>query len=157
MMCAESAESRRGISERDSHLIQLGLFGERVVAKVDRLCCRLRRVATPCLAPKPLLWQRVYRHHVLRVVGQVLIEIGERVGIFGERVVEDAILVAVSASSELVQVHNKQSRDVVRPTLQVIMPIPLGEKAEARRVGIRIPPAKGRHGNSCFAGHLHIP
>ena len=53
-------------------LPELGLLGERVVAEVDRLGGRLGRVAAPGLAPEPLLGERVDRHDVLRVVGQVL-------------------------------------------------------------------------------------
>ena len=39
--------------------------------------------------------QRIHGHHVLRIIGQVLIEIRQRVGVLGERVVKDAVLVAV--------------------------------------------------------------
>ena len=58
---------------------QLGRLGLGVVAQIDGLRLRLRLVVAPRFAPKPLLRQRVDRHHVLRVVGQVLVEIRQRV------------------------------------------------------------------------------
>ena len=82
---------------------------------------------------------------MLRVVGQVLVEVGERVGVLGEVVVEDAVLVAVAAPAELVQVDDEERRDVVRPAAQVVLPVALREEAEARgrRVGVAL--AEGRH------------
>jgi len=56
-------------------------------------------------------------HAVLRVVGQVLVEVGERVWVLGQRVVEDAVLVAVAAPAELAQVHHEKRRDVVGAAL----------------------------------------
>ena len=97
-----------------TYLIELGLLGQRVVAEVDCLGGGFGGVPTPGLAPEPRLVERVDRHHVLRIVGQVLVEVGERVGVLRERVVEDPILVAVGAPAELVQVDDKERRDVVR-------------------------------------------
>ena len=80
-----------------------------------------------------------------------LVEVGERVRVLGERVVKDAVLVAVRAPPELVQIDDKERlstgarrcvrprpaaaaasrqlaarRDVVRPPLQVVPPVACG-------------------------------
>jgi hypothetical protein len=85
---------------------QLGLLGQRVVAEVDRLRGRARGGAAPGLAPEPLARQRVDRHRVLRVVGQVLVEVGERVGVAREAVVDDAQPVARGGLPEALQVND---------------------------------------------------
>mmetsp|Transcript_35991 Transcript_35991/g.94695 ORF Transcript_35991/g.94695 Transcript_35991/m.94695 type:complete len:312 (+) Transcript_35991:272-1207(+) len=138
-------------------LVELGLLGERVVAEVDGLRARLRAVAAPRLTPQPFLGERVDGHDVLRVVRQVLVEVGERVGVLRERVVEDSVLVAVAAPPELVQVDDEEGGDVVRVPAQVVLPVALREEAEAGRVAVGVLVAERGHGHRGARGHLEIP
>ena len=49
------------ILDNKSTLIETNL-GERIVAKINRLCILQALLATPGLTPKPLLRQALYRH-----------------------------------------------------------------------------------------------
>jgi hypothetical protein len=59
---------------------------------------------------------------VLRVVGQVLVQVGQAVGILGQLLVDDAVLVTCSQLPEAVQVDEVQRTDVVRLAAQVVLP-----------------------------------
>ena len=61
------------------------------------------------------LYVYVYMYMHMYMHMHVLVEIGERVGVLGEAVVVDAVLIAIAAPAELVQVDDEERRDVVRP------------------------------------------
>ena len=125
----------------DAHgRVQFGLLGLRIVAQVDRLGLGLGRVVAPRLAPQPLLRQRLDRHlpspfdfffsfpsrrfgHigggsylVDHVVGQVLVEVGQTVGVLAEGLVLAAQSVAGGDAPEAFQVDHVQGADVVLAT-----------------------------------------
>ena len=63
--------------------------------------------------------------HVLRVIRQVLIQVGQRVGVRTELFIKDAQSVASAISAEPLQIHHVQGGDVVRPAPEVLGPVAL--------------------------------
>ncbi|GJC99867.1 hypothetical protein ColKHC_08693 [Colletotrichum higginsianum] len=92
--------------------VELGLLGLRVVAEIDSLCVFLALVGTPRLAPQPLLRQAVDGNLELHVVGQVLVEVGQTVGVGTEGVIGLAEAVASSEFTEAPEINDVQRRDV---------------------------------------------
>mmetsp|Transcript_27934 Transcript_27934/g.94034 ORF Transcript_27934/g.94034 Transcript_27934/m.94034 type:complete len:316 (-) Transcript_27934:3949-4896(-) len=113
-------------------------FVLRIVAQVNRLGRRLRLVAAPALAPEPLLRQRVDGDGVLRVVGQVLVQVGKGIRVARELVVDGPELVADGHAAKGVQVHHVQRRDVVRLGAEVVLPVAAAPKLVAQRLRPRI-------------------
>ena len=55
---------------------------------------------------------------MLRVIGQVLIQVGQAVGVLGEAVVHDAKLIAGGEGAEAFEIDEVQGGDVVRLALR---------------------------------------
>lgn len=53
-------------------------------------------IAAPAFAPEPLLRQAVDWYTMLGIVWQVLIKVGQTVGIFGQAVIDHSILITSS-------------------------------------------------------------
>mmetsp|Transcript_5219 Transcript_5219/g.8953 ORF Transcript_5219/g.8953 Transcript_5219/m.8953 type:complete len:304 (-) Transcript_5219:239-1150(-) len=129
--------------------VQLGLLVLGIVAQVNGFGCGFGGVAAPGLTPQPLLGEGVDGDRVLRVVGQVLVQVGQRVRVAAQRVVHPAQLVADHVPAEGAEVHDVQRGDVVRPPAQVIRPEPAPPELVAERllpgvaeggVPVRLPP-----------------
>ena len=65
----------------------LTYLSEGIVAEINRLGILQTLLATPCLAPQPLLGQRLDGDLVDHVVGQVLVQVGQTVGVLAQRLV----------------------------------------------------------------------
>jgi hypothetical protein len=87
-----------------------------IIAQVDRFGLTLRRVVTPRFAPQPFLWQRLDWHLVDHVVGQILIQIGQTVGILTQRLILPSQSVTRSDFTESFQVNDVQGRNVILAT-----------------------------------------
>mmetsp|Transcript_27566 Transcript_27566/g.92176 ORF Transcript_27566/g.92176 Transcript_27566/m.92176 type:complete len:325 (-) Transcript_27566:114-1088(-) len=136
--------------------VDLGLLGERVVAQVDGARLGLGPVATPRLAPEPVLGQRRDGYRVLRVVGQVLVQVGQAVGVLGEGVIIHPVPVPRGPAPEEGQVHDEERADVVGPPAEVVNPVAVRPEAEARGVRVGVLPAEGGHGHR-RALHVVVP
>mmetsp|Transcript_11558 Transcript_11558/g.46766 ORF Transcript_11558/g.46766 Transcript_11558/m.46766 type:complete len:283 (+) Transcript_11558:1132-1980(+) len=136
-------EGGRAVDDALRHR-ELGFLELGVVAEVDGLGGDLRGVGAPRLAPEPVLREREDGDRVLRVIRQILIEVGERVRVARELVVDGAELVADGESAEGVQIDHVERRDVVRLAAEVVLPVPRTPELEAQRLGPRV--AKGRVG-----------
>jgi len=69
------------------------------------------------------LRQRLDQHLVNHVVGQILVEVGETVGVLAESLVLTSQSIASSDPPEFAQVHNVESADVISSALEVIPPV----------------------------------
>mmetsp|Transcript_123747 Transcript_123747/g.355360 ORF Transcript_123747/g.355360 Transcript_123747/m.355360 type:complete len:202 (+) Transcript_123747:166-771(+) len=116
----------------------LRLLRERVLAQVDRLGPGLALLRTPRLAPQPFVRQRVDRDLVLREVHQVLLQVGQRVRVLTQLVVDAAQRVADRGAPELHEVNHVQGGDVVGQFAQMALPIALLPEAEALGVRVRV-------------------
>eukprot|EP00966_Prymnesium_polylepis_P296152 6840799-Prymnesium_polylepis.1 len=139
-----------------SRLLKLGLLGARVVAQVDRLGGGLGGVAAPALAPEPLLGQRVDAHRPLQIVGQVLVEVGERAGVGRQLIVRLAVRVAVALRAQHLQVDDKERRDVVRLLAERRLPEARLPEAKAGRLRVRVGAAEGCHADG-RAAQVEVP
>ena len=100
--------------------------------------------------------ERKDRHLVLQVVGQVLVEVGERVWVGGERVVRRAVRVAGAVAAEVREVDDEECRDMVRPAAERARPEALLPEAEAGRGVVGRVAAEGRHRHR-RAAEVEIP
>ena len=91
--------------------------------QVNSLGSWLAGLAAPGLTPQPLLRQALDGHLVDHVVGQVLVQVGQGVGVLGESLVLAPQSVPRSQLSEPQQIHHVQSRDVVASVAQVALPV----------------------------------
>ena len=62
-------------------------LGERIVTEIDGLGVLETLLAAPRLAPEPLLGQRLDGHLVDHVVGQVLVQVRQAVGVLAQGLV----------------------------------------------------------------------
>ena len=69
------------------HRQYLHHLGERIVAEINRLGILEALLAAPGLAPEPLLGQGLDGDLVDHVVGQVLVQVGQTVGVLAQRLV----------------------------------------------------------------------
>ena len=76
---------------------------------INGLGGRLASFTAPGLTPQPLLGQGLDGHLVDHVVGQVLVKVGQGVGVLGESLVLPSQSVSCSKSSEPQQVNHIQS------------------------------------------------
>ena len=65
----------------------LTYLGEGIIAEINRLGILQTLLTAPGLAPEPLLGQGLDGHLVDHVVGQVLVQVGETVGVLAQRLV----------------------------------------------------------------------
>ena len=76
-------------------------------------------------------WTNVFLTHLVdHIVGQVLVQVGQGVGVLGQRVILAPQLVAGRYLPELVQVNHVYGADVVLPIAQVPLPVPALPKPE---------------------------
>merc|ERR1719357_1894160 len=108
----------------------------RIVAKVNRLGILQTLLTTPCFAPKPLLWQAFNWDLVDHVVGQVLVQVAQRVGILAECLVLASQSVTSSYLPELDKVDHVNGGDVVFPTRQMVPPVTLLPESEPFHFGV---------------------
>ena len=78
--CSEQSVER----ERERVLTYLG---EGIVAEINRLGILQTLLTAPGLAPEPLLGQGLDGHLVDHVVGQVLVQVGQAVGVLTQSLV----------------------------------------------------------------------
>ena len=91
--------------------------------QVNGLGGRLAGFATPGLAPEPLLGEALDGDLVDHVVGEVLVQVGQGVGVLGQGLVLPTEPVPCSQLSEPQQVHHVQGGDVVASVPKVVTPV----------------------------------
>lgn len=101
--------------------------------QVDGLRVLLGRIVAPRLAPKPLLRQTFDGHLVDHVVRQVLIQIGQAVGILTQGLVLPPQSVPSGDSPETFEIHNVKRADVVPSSLKMVFPVTLIPEPEGEQ------------------------
>lgn len=62
----------------------LWLLVQRIITQVNCLGCILALIRTPRFAPQPFLWQTKNWNLMLCIIGEILVQIGQRIGICGK-------------------------------------------------------------------------
>lgn len=60
---------------------------------------------------------------MLSIVGQILVQVRQAVGVLAQAVVDGTVVVAGGQATEAVQVNDEQRTDVVRLATQVLLPL----------------------------------
>mmetsp|Transcript_6942 Transcript_6942/g.19662 ORF Transcript_6942/g.19662 Transcript_6942/m.19662 type:complete len:340 (+) Transcript_6942:98-1117(+) len=116
----------------------LGFLGLGVLAEVHCLRQRLGLPRAPALAPEPLRRQAEDLQVALHVVGQILVQVGQAVGVLRERLVDVAQGVPGPVGAEELEVHHEQGGYVVVPAAAQV-PLPEALLPEAEADGLRVP------------------
>mmetsp|Transcript_39866 Transcript_39866/g.94693 ORF Transcript_39866/g.94693 Transcript_39866/m.94693 type:complete len:313 (+) Transcript_39866:47-985(+) len=102
--------------------LKLRLLRHGVVAQVDGFRRRFGFVPAPGFAPQPFPREREDRDLVLGIVGEILVQVCEAVGILREAVVDDAELIPRGGLPETLEVDHIQGTDVVRLPAKMGLP-----------------------------------
>lgn len=118
--------------------LQFRLFCQRIITEIDTFRSRERPFVTPRFTPKPFLRQGFDGHLMNHVIGQILIQIGQWIGILAQGLVLASEPVTSCDLPEFHQIHNIKRRNVVLSAGQVVLPVALLPEAESFHFGVRV-------------------
>ena len=85
-------------------------LSEGIVTEINRLGILQTLLAAPGLAPQPLLGQRLDGDLVDHVVGQVLVQVGQTVGVLAQCLVLSSQSVSCTDNSGKIRLQNSRSK-----------------------------------------------
>lgn len=113
-------------------------MGRRCANQVYGLGFLLAFVAAPGFTPEPLLWEGLDGYLVDHVVGQVLVEVGQTVGVLTQHLILAPKPVPRSQPTEPLQVNHIEGTNVVLAVTEMVPPVTLlpepAEEEEEQKV-----------------------
>ena len=89
-------------------------------------------LTAPGFTPEPVLGQGLDGDRMDHIVGQVLVQIGEGVGVLGQSLVLASQPISSCHLAKRHKVHQVESADVISPVTKVILPVALIPESECK-------------------------